>query len=163
MIDDILLFFDGIYVQYDSLIWPILFVSIGEYFLFIRLFGKHENCIVTPKRTNKEENKIISEKIDLIFSGINKKSMKRFADWILCRCYTDEQKGKNYKWFVFLNFYYIFVFAINLLVWLLALFIPPLKHLCAILAWTKSAFVDMPIFLTLVIRRGFRSIMARFR
>ena len=63
MIDDILLFFDGIYVQYDSLIWPILFVSIGEYFLFIRLFGKHENCIVTPKRTNKEENKIISEKI----------------------------------------------------------------------------------------------------
>lgn len=134
-----------LYDQYDTLIWPILILLIFFYLTAVRGCLGYL-CISKQKLTRKEKKKHTSDLIDLIFSGINKKSLRRFANWILCRCYTAEQKeGKYYRLFVFLNFFYLFVSSACLILWLLALFITPLRYVCAVAVYIKAATVEVPI------------------
>lgn len=120
--------------------------SIGIYFLFVR--GLLASCIIKEKKMTKKERKLRQEEV---WNRSKKETLKAFGKWILCKGYTDEQKGFFYGPFVVYNYIYIVVIMGYLILWLLAFAIDPLRFWCVVILIGKLNILDYPLFLVLAI------------
>ena len=76
------------------------------------------------------------------------KLKEQFIAWLLCRCYKDEQKNRGFKFFVFLNYLYLFLSAVYFVLALVALFIPSFRYDFQVLLRMKFVHVDLFLFLS---------------
>lgn len=118
--------------------------SIGIYFLFVR--GLLASCIIKKKKMTKKERKLRQKQA---WNRSKKETLKAFGKWILCKGYTDEQKGFFYKPFVFYNYIYLVVTIGYLILWFAAFAIEPLRVWCVIIAIAKLNVLDYPLLLVL--------------
>lgn len=123
---------------HNTLIIGFVWVSIVMYFIIIRGCLGHSFCIEEPNK--KQWNSFLNA----LFSGINKNSIKRFVNWLLCRCYTDEQKTRLYPILIVLNYFYLISTAICVFVWVLSCIFELLQWWSSLLICCRMEFFDFP-------------------
>jgi len=133
---------DAANTNHKTLILGFLFVSFVIYFIVIRGCLGNFHC-VEIKKSKKRSNKTIS----MIFSGINKNSMKHFSDWLLCRCYTKEEQKKLYSVLVVVNYIYLIFTVICVLIWILSLIVTSLQWWSSLLICIRVILIDAPALL----------------
>lgn len=149
---------DSICSQYSTIHWGALFVFLGAYILLFR--GRIANgsgyVILEKKRNTKQENAYINEMVDMAFSKPNKRIIKRFANWLFCKCYSDEQRGKYFKIFVFGNYVYLSVTLICIVFGFVSLIVIPMR-------WWYSLSLLLFFFLNGVILIIWQAIAIKIR
>ncbi len=120
------------------------------YFLLIRVaFARGYKITLKPKLTKKEQKAFIEQRVDLVFSGINKHSLGRFWRWLICKCYPEENQGKRYKLFIVYNYIYIILTACCIVLWIVAVPITALRWWSSCFFALKTVFLDVPILILL--------------
>ena len=109
MVDWFISIIDKLNSTFTTNIILMLLVFGGMYFLLIRLLlTRGYKIILKPKLTRKEYDIFLEQRLDLVFGGINKRSLGRFWRWLLCKCYPKKLQGRCYKLFVIYNYIYKF-------------------------------------------------------
>ena len=127
-----------------------LLVFGGMYFLLIRLLlTRGYKIILKPKLTRKEYDIFLEQRLDLVFGGINKRSLGRFWRWLLCKCYPKKLQGRCYKLFVIYNYIYILSTFCCIVLWIVALPITMLRWWSSCFLALKTVLLDVPVLILL--------------
>lgn len=110
------------------------------YFFFFRVLLR-ANMVKHRKMTKKERKARDKE----VWSRTKKESVKAFVNWILCRCYTQEQKGELYIPFVIINYVYLIRIALFIVLWIVSAFLPTVRNLQAGIEAMMMAWLDFPV------------------
>lgn len=131
---------------FNSNIVLIFLTLLGVYFILIRWWMKStfDQIIHKPKLTKKEKDAVLKERLDLIFSGINKQTLGRFWRWLLCKCYSKEQQGKYFKLYAAYNCVYLIYTICCIVLWFAALFILKLRWWSSLSIVLKTLLLDFP-------------------
>ncbi len=127
---------------HSTLIIGFIWASLVVYFIVIRGCLGRFHCI--------QSNKQIDELFEVICKGINKNNIKRFVNWLLCRCYTDEQKTRLYPILLVVNYFYLIFTTVCVFVWMLSLIVGSLQWWSSLLICCRILFFDGPAFLLTV-------------
>lgn len=121
-----------------------LFTSLVVYFMFIRwMLGA---CVITKIKRTKKERKARQIEIQ---DRTARDQLRVFIKWILCLCYTKEQKEKRlaYSLFVVLNYIYLVIIVLYWLICLLALLVPQLQIMSIFIVIFKIYICDGPVMI----------------
>lgn len=135
---------EGANETHDTLIIAFIWVSLVMYFIVIRGSFGHYFCI----QLNKKQRDSL---FDAIFAGVNKNNIKRFVNWLLCRCYTDKQKTRLYPILLVVNYFYLFSTTVCVFVWMLSLIVGSLQWWSSLLICCRILFFDGPAFFGIII------------
>lgn len=118
----------------------LFFNSFINYFIMYR--GRVKKIFVAPLKRSKKEQKAYQA---MLWSSSAKELAKRFFNWILCRCYTKEQKKRGYSFFLAVNYLYIFLKLGLTILWLVGLFVPSARIVFLAFFGLVITFIEFPI------------------
>ena len=118
----------------------LFFACFFNYLIMYR--ARVQTIFVAPLKRSKKERKAYDAKL---WSSSAKELAKRFFNWILCRCYTKEQKKRGYSFFLAVNYLYLFLKLGLTILWLVGLFVPSARIVFLAFFGLKISFMEFPI------------------
>ena len=94
--------------------------------------------------------------IEAIFSRITFQKITCFLNWMLCKNYKDEQKGKYFNDLKVFNALYLVLTVLCITFWFIALVVTRLRFFVSILVFCRIAIVDLILICYIAIVGIFR-------